>query len=657
MSTNGDDDGGPGEREVAHRLFAAEFEDAEFEYSESDEDRAPNYVVTPTGARVNRMFVAGVLTEVETVNEDTLRGRVVDPTGAFVTYAGQYQPDEMAFLDRTTPPAFVSLTGKARTFQPEDSDLVYTSVRPESLNEVDAATRDRWVVTAAEATLYRVAVTAEALSMDERGEDLRERLVAAGVDHSLAAGVPLAIEHYGTTEAYLEAVRTMAVQALEIIADERDEIDASTPNPDADDGTALGVLPDDVGLETDAVEAETAAEPETAAESETAAEPGTAAEPETAAESETTTPETTESAAATTEAPSADSGQSAAPATEGTETETTAEAPPTESTATDTTTPDAAPDAASDDTEPATTTPTETQATETTSETPPTEATGSETDASESTTDATETEPTTAESGGDDLGSFDTGSDETAAASEPEDTTDGDLGSFDDGGLGSFEDDTAGAETTPEDTTTEADTATETESGGGDDFDPEDFDEDDLDDALTEEEREAVMAEHEVTFSSGTEVPEPEESDLDAPDPEEIAEAEAEAGESPGESVTGDVAETTDDGVDAAEQTADATEETASETTADEATADTFEDPSADDTSDDDYPDAEEIDLQGAVVGIMDELNDGDGADREKVLALAVDRYGAAPDTVEDAIQEALMSGQCYEAGGGLKPI
>ena len=41
-------------REVAHRVFAAEFDDATLSYSESDEERAPNYVVTPTGARANR---------------------------------------------------------------------------------------------------------------------------------------------------------------------------------------------------------------------------------------------------------------------------------------------------------------------------------------------------------------------------------------------------------------------------------------------------------------------------------------------------------------------------------------------------------------------------------------------------------------------------
>ncbi|MDL0142579.1 hypothetical protein PNR39_08020, partial [Halobacterium salinarum] len=155
-----DDDGERNRREVAYRLFAAEFDDADFSYAESDEERAPNYVVTPTGARVNRLFVVGVLTAVEAVNDDVVRARVVDPTGAFVVYAGQYQPEALAALEAAETPSFVAVTGKARTFEPDDADVVYTSVRPETVSEVDADTRDRWVVATAERTLSRVRTAA-----------------------------------------------------------------------------------------------------------------------------------------------------------------------------------------------------------------------------------------------------------------------------------------------------------------------------------------------------------------------------------------------------------------------------------------------------------------------------------------------------------------
>ena len=231
------------EREVARRVFAAEFDDATLSYSESDEERAPNYVVTPTGARVNRLFGVGALTEVERVNDDVLRGRIADPTGAFVTYGGQYQPDAAAFLERATPPCFVAITGKGRTYQPDDSDRIFTSVRPESLTEVDADTRDRWVTVAAEATLDRIATMAAALDIDARGDDLRTELESRGVDAALASGVTLAIDHYRPTDHYLEAVRTLAVQSLELVAGDRETVETLDVAPDESGPNELGALP------------------------------------------------------------------------------------------------------------------------------------------------------------------------------------------------------------------------------------------------------------------------------------------------------------------------------------------------------------------------------------------------------------------------------
>ncbi|MFC4550960.1 RPA family protein, partial [Halorussus sp. GCM10023401] len=237
MSSNGDDQGGAGRREVAWRIFAAEYDDASLDYSESDEERAPNYVVTPTGARVNRLFVVGVLTQIEQVSDDVLRGRIVDPTGAFVVYAGQYQPDEMAFLESANPPAFVAVTGKARTFQPEDSDRVFTSIRPESINRVDAETRDRWVVQTAQHTLDRVSTFADALDSGKRGDELRAALEAGGVDAGLAAGIPLAVDHYGTTKEYLAEVWDLSIDAARVVAG---EIDADEVGP-------LDIAPDEGG--------------------------------------------------------------------------------------------------------------------------------------------------------------------------------------------------------------------------------------------------------------------------------------------------------------------------------------------------------------------------------------------------------------------------
>ncbi len=281
-------DGGPGSREVAYRLFATEYDDATLDHSESDEERAPNYVVTPTGGRVNRLFVIGVLTEVESVSEDVLRARVVDPTGAFVIYAGQYQPEAKAFLDRAEPPTFVSVTGKARTYSPDDSDRVFTSVRPESINEVDADSRDRWTVQAAELTLDRIATMAAAIDRPERGEDLTAVLLEAGVDPGLATGIPLAIDHYDTTTGYLEALRTVAIQTVEVVAGDRNEVEPVNLAPAEGGAVRVDFAADLDAAEPGAVdvelEASEAHEPEEVAEPEPEREPEPASEPEPAAE-------------------------------------------------------------------------------------------------------------------------------------------------------------------------------------------------------------------------------------------------------------------------------------------------------------------------------------------------------------------------------------
>ena len=144
-------------RELAQRAFASEFNDASYTFKESDDERAPLYLLLPTGVRANRVFVVGTLTEKTDVGEENeyWQGRVVDPTGTFFVYAGQYQPEAAAFLREAEPPTYVAVVGKPRTYETDDGS-VNVSLRPESITEVNAATRDRWVVETAQRTLERI---------------------------------------------------------------------------------------------------------------------------------------------------------------------------------------------------------------------------------------------------------------------------------------------------------------------------------------------------------------------------------------------------------------------------------------------------------------------------------------------------------------------
>jgi hypothetical protein len=168
-------------REVARRVFATEFNDASYTFKESDDERAPVYLLLPTGERANRVFLVGTLTEKEDVGEDNeyWRGRIVDPTGTFFVYAGQYQPEAASALRDLEPPAYVAVVGKPRTYETDDGS-VNVSVRPESITAVDASTRDRWVVETADRTLDRVA------AFDDEGNEYA-RMAREQYDDDVAA--------------------------------------------------------------------------------------------------------------------------------------------------------------------------------------------------------------------------------------------------------------------------------------------------------------------------------------------------------------------------------------------------------------------------------------------------------------------------------------
>ncbi len=185
-------------REVAWRIFAGEYADSSLEHS-SEGERAPSYVITPLGAMVNRLFMVGVITDVEDVGSEAQpmwRARLSDPTGIYHIYAGQYQPESSAALSRISPPSFCAIMGKARTYSPEDG-VIYTSVRPEMVKEVDAKLRDHWILDCARDMKRRIEAVEEAQKMNPATID---GLIALGYRKKLAEGIVLSQQHYGKVD-------------------------------------------------------------------------------------------------------------------------------------------------------------------------------------------------------------------------------------------------------------------------------------------------------------------------------------------------------------------------------------------------------------------------------------------------------------------------
>jgi hypothetical protein len=185
-------------REVAWRLFASEYNDATLE-AEGGGERPPSYIVTPLGARVNRVFVVGVITDVENVGTDgqpMWRARVSDPSGTFHVYAGQYQPEAAASLSKLKPPVFGAIVGKSRIYSPQPG-TTYTSIRPETVKAVDESIRDFWILEACRSLRKRLDAMGEAQTMDPL---TKEGLVKVGVKAAIADGIVQAVNHYGKVD-------------------------------------------------------------------------------------------------------------------------------------------------------------------------------------------------------------------------------------------------------------------------------------------------------------------------------------------------------------------------------------------------------------------------------------------------------------------------
>lgn len=206
-------------RETAWRIFASEFNSSTHVETGSGE-RAPSYVVTPLGAKVNRLFVVGVVTDVENIGSDTepmWRARVSDPTGVFYISAGQYQPEAATVLSKIRPPKFVAVIGKSRSYSPEDG-VIYVSIRPEVIKEVNSDLRDYWILEAAWSLKKRLTIMDEAVKLEN---PTLENIISLGATKTNAEGMLSALENYGFID--IPRYHTQLIDALKTLLQESKE--------------------------------------------------------------------------------------------------------------------------------------------------------------------------------------------------------------------------------------------------------------------------------------------------------------------------------------------------------------------------------------------------------------------------------------------------
>ena len=227
-------------RETAWRVFANELNTSTLEIK-ATEEKMPSYVVSPLGAKINRVLVAGTLTEKAnsgTPEEPLWRGRIQDVNGQFFLNVGRYQPDAMAAMADLEPPCFVAAVGRVRTYTTDDG-RTFVSVRPERIIKIDESTLNEWLLDTAQSAWTRLKWMKQVVSLpDAKVPDL----IKMGMSPVQAEGMLYALDNYGEmpdSSVYLKTIQNALRRLL--------------PEKDVDFGFPEGMqdMPDEIDIDGD----------------------------------------------------------------------------------------------------------------------------------------------------------------------------------------------------------------------------------------------------------------------------------------------------------------------------------------------------------------------------------------------------------------------
>jgi RPA family protein len=145
-------------REPAWRVVTREIESS-LEEERGTAERSASYLLSPFGARMNRVLLSGTLSPAEPIGRDPSqpfwRARLTDPTGAVAVTAGSFQPRAMGQLRAADAPRPAIVVGKVHLYRGRDG-TAFVSVRAEALRTVGEAEERAVLSEAVEQTLDRL---------------------------------------------------------------------------------------------------------------------------------------------------------------------------------------------------------------------------------------------------------------------------------------------------------------------------------------------------------------------------------------------------------------------------------------------------------------------------------------------------------------------
>ena len=157
--------------EGAGRIFAGEYCQATCTRRTKSDDMPA--LLSPGGMSCLLLFVAGTLTESDQKGRDAFYGRVADPTGVFELRAERPDTGLQASLSAISPPAFVTVIGRARL---GSTGVPYMDLS--EIREVDRAVRNLWIIRTAEITAERLVLLQKALRSGSGDEEVCAAITA-----------------------------------------------------------------------------------------------------------------------------------------------------------------------------------------------------------------------------------------------------------------------------------------------------------------------------------------------------------------------------------------------------------------------------------------------------------------------------------------------
>ena len=150
-------------REIAYRVFSDGFEGAEVVERDTENIYAPQYIKLSDGTLVNRVFVCGVLTEIEDIGTDSefWRMTISDPKGTFRAYVGQYQETALVAIANIEAPCYVAIVAKVKSN--DYNEKAFFNLAPESINVIDEKTYNRWIDETTKQTADRISESKEVI--------------------------------------------------------------------------------------------------------------------------------------------------------------------------------------------------------------------------------------------------------------------------------------------------------------------------------------------------------------------------------------------------------------------------------------------------------------------------------------------------------------